>query len=128
MGTFVSKKCKDVHDESEKESMNEYIKSLEEQIVKLKTSKMSESDGLTLTSLDTTELRNISEQRISSIVESMLEDPDTNIPWLPDFVERKLYMNIFTIAMNMLERIIEDIKLHFMGHQIQMVVDPILKS
>ena len=118
-----------MREDSEKESMNAYIQSLEDQILKLKTvsSVHANPDGLTLTNLDASELRKMSEQRLSSIVQDMLDDPDTNIPWLPDFVERKLYMNIFTIAMNMFERVIEDTQLHFMGHQLQMVVDPILK-
>ena len=46
------------------------------------------------------------------------------IYWLPDVVERRLYKNIATIIINLLESTIENSDITFLGHKIRFVMDP----
>jgi len=47
----------------------------------------------------------ISEAKVDKFVEKILKDQDINIGYFPDFVERKIYKNVFTILVNVLDEI-----------------------
>ena len=48
----------------------------------------------------------ISKEAIEKYVEKILENKDMNISYLPDFVEKKIYENVFSITLNLLDDII----------------------
>jgi hypothetical protein len=67
----------------------------------------------------------ISESRISELVEKMIANKSVNIGILPNYVERHLYKNLLTTLMGMLEEVINESKIEFMGHRIVMKLVPI---
>lgn len=89
---------------------------------------MNKDTGLSLTTLSNKEIKIQSEKKIEEFVQNILDNPDTNISWLPDVVERRLYNNIATIIINLLESTIENSDITFLGHKIRFVMDPQLDS
>ena len=57
-------------------------------------------------------------------MDKILKDPSTNIYWLPDVVERKLYENIATVALNAIESTLDTSQVNFLGHKLRFIVDP----
>jgi len=150
MGTFCSTKKKDnldyqindqlnkiipviqqSHQQNKLKDENEYIKkvniSLMKEINQLKEN-MNKDTGLSLTTLSNKEIKIQSDKKIDEFVQNILDNPDTNIAWLPDVVERRLYKNICTIIINLLESTIENSDITFLGHTIRFVMDPQLDS
>jgi len=111
----------------ENKYLNEVNLSLEKEIANLK-SNISTDGGLSLTGLSTTELRLASEKNIDEYIQKILDNPDTNVNWMPDIVEKKIYKNIALIALNALETTIENSDIKFLGHRIKFVMDPDVKT
>ncbi len=119
------------HQQNKIKDENEYLKkvnlSLTKEINQLKEN-MNKDTGLSLTTLSNKEIKIQSEKKIEEFVQNILDNPDTNISWLPDVVERRLYKNIATIIINLLESTIENSDITFLGHTIRFVMDPQLDS
>lgn len=119
------------HQQNKIKDENEYLKkvnlSLIKEINQLKEN-MNKDTGLSLTTLSNKEIKIQSEKKIEEFVQNILDNPDTNISWLPDVVERRLYKNIATIIINLLESTIENSDITFLGHKIRFVMDPQLDS
>lgn len=115
-----------MHDE------NVYLKevntSLEKEIAVLKSNISQVDGGLSLTNLDTTALRIQSEKNIDEYIQKILDNPSTNIKWMPDVVEKQIYKNIMRLVLNAMESTVETSKIQFLGHQLAFVMDPIIKS
>ena len=69
-------------------------------------------------------LKAISKKRIEDYTEFLIQDKETNIGWMPDFVERKLYRNVFEILINLLTGIAESTSLKILGHEITLDLEP----
>ena len=69
-------------------------------------------------------LHELSKKNILTLVEKILKDKDVNIGYLPDFVEKQIYLNVFTIIIGLIENITEDIKVEILGHQLNLVINP----
>ena len=119
------------HQQNKIKDENEYLKkvnlSLIKEINQLKEN-LNKDTGLSLTTLSNKEIKIQSEKKIEEFVQNILDNPDTNISWLPDVVERRLYKNIATIIINLLESTIENSDITFLGHKIRFVMDPQLDS
>ena len=70
------------------------------------------------------DLLKLSKIRINQFVEKILEDENVNIKYLPDFVERQIYRNVFTILINLLENILETTSIKFLGHNLTFDINP----
>ena len=103
---------------------------LESQLRELKEQVRANSQGqnLSMTAIPDNELKQLSEARIDECIAQMLSNPDINISWLPDVVERKLYKNIAMVALNIIESTLENSHVEFMGHRLRFVVDPTLEQ
>lgn len=66
----------------------------------------------------------ISKSQIDSFVEKLLSDKNVNVKYLPDFVERQIYRNVFTILLGLIENMADSTEIHIMGHRIVMHVAP----
>ncbi len=64
------------------------------------------------------EMLSISKHKIEEFVDKMLKDPNVNIGYIPDFAERKIYINIFGIILGLMDNLIDTTKVEFMGHKI----------
>ena len=119
------------HQQNKLKDESEYLKkvnlSLMKEINQLKEN-MNKDTGLSLTSLSSKKVKIQSEKKIEEFVQNILDNPDTNISWLPDVVERRLYKNIATIVVNLLESTIENSDITFLGYKIRFVMDPQLDS
>mgnify|MGYP003980285791 FL=1 len=126
---ITNQESKNTHTINKLTDENEYLKTinntLEKEISVLK-SNISSDGGLSLTNLSTSELRIISEKNVDVIIDKILSNPDTNIKWMPDVVEKKIYKNIAMIALNAFETTIENSGIHFLGQRIKFVMDPII--
>lgn len=60
---------------------------------------------------------------IRKYIKEMLEDENANIGWMPDFVEKKIYENVFTLLLGLLETNIEKTNLEILGHKIKLSLD-----
>lgn len=70
------------------------------------------------------DLKELSKDRIDIIVDDLLKNEDINIKYFPDWVEKKLYTNVFTILVGIIENILEDASINFLGHQISFQLKP----
>jgi len=66
----------------------------------------------------------ISKEKINEFVDELLKDENINIKYLPDYVEKQLYRNIFTIAVGVLDKILNTTELNMIGHQIKLSIEP----
>jgi hypothetical protein len=73
-----------------------------------------------------TKLNEISRKRINKFVEEILDDQNINIKYLPDFVERQIYRNVFNILINLLDNLFDKTTLRFMGHKLTFDLQPLL--
>lgn len=60
----------------------------------------------------------VSKQLIHDYVNKMLENPQINIGYMPDFVEKQMYKNVFNMMLNVLDHVLETTKVELMGHEI----------
>jgi len=110
---------------------NEYLKSVNsslEKEVQILKENVSPENGVSLTDLSNKELRDRSEANINKYIEAILANPDTNIGWLPDIVERRIYKNIATLLLNAMETTVKSSEIKILGHRLRFAMDPIIES
>lgn len=78
-----------------------------------------------LDEIDTKPGSKLSKERLNEIVENMIQDENVNIDYLPDWVERKIYRNVFTILINLLDESLETTKVKLLGHQINFNIEAV---
>ena len=64
-------------------------------------------------------IKELSKIKIEEFVEKLISDEQLNINWLPDYVERQIYFNVFNIIMRLLTDVLEDTSLELIGHKIK---------
>ena len=69
-------------------------------------------------------LSNLSEHKIDEFVEEILKNKDINIGYFPDYVEKRIYKNVFTILINLLDNIVETSSVQLLGHEIKFDFSP----
>lgn len=67
---------------------------------------------------------NLSSERVDEFVERLLQDPNISIKYLPDFVERQIYRNVFMVFMGLLQSIVDSSALEVIGHQLKFSLEP----
>jgi polyhydroxyalkanoate synthesis regulator phasin len=73
---------------------------------------------------DKVKLSELSKERVDAFVEELLNDENVNIKYLPDFVERQIYRNVFSLLINVLENMLNTTNVQFMGHTITFDLKP----
>ena len=72
---------------------------------------------------ETTE-KEVSMENIQTYVDELLTNPSTNIPYLPDYVERKIYTNVFEKLYQLLDKILNNMRINLpAGHEIVVRLD-----
>lgn len=94
------------------ESLKEMNKSLENQL--------AQQSNINSVSLNKkrSRLAKLSEKKIDEFVKEILQNKNINIKYFPDFVEEKIYKNIFTILVNLLDHLIDTTSIQLLGHEI----------
>jgi len=105
---------------SEKEKNKNLILELEnskKQIEDMK--KIINNIDLSSNTIKKDNIKELSKIKIEEFVEKLISDEQLNINWLPDYVERQIYFNVFNIIMRLLTDILEDTSLELIGHKIK---------
>jgi hypothetical protein len=105
---------------SEKEKNKNLILELEnskKQIEDMK--KIINNIDLSSNTIKKDNIKQLSKIKIEEFVEKLISDEQLNINWLPDYVERQIYFNVFNIIMRLLTDILEDTSLELIGHKIK---------
>jgi len=74
-------------------------------------------------SIDSTKSK-LSQEQIDQFVEGLLNDENVNIKYLPDYVERQLYRNMFTILLEVIKHTTNTAEIKFLGHTMTFVITP----
>ena len=122
MGACIS--CEQTRSDPAEENryLNTRVLELESKLAKLEESKLVPGPNLSL--LSAVSLKGLSQRRVDEFVNGLLSNPDTNISWLPDAVESRLYRNVATMGLASLESVLEGSNITIMGHKISFVLDP----
>lgn len=83
----------------------------------LKAEKVKELADLVQDEVDSGAL---SEKQIRLFVEELLDDDSINIDYFPDYVEKKIYINVFNLLLGLLNKTVGSTSIKFMGHEITM--------
>jgi hypothetical protein len=67
---------------------------------------------------------NVSEDRIREVVNRFLENEEVNIGFVPDAVERRIYINVIKILLNLAQEMSKDASVSFLGHEITFTLAP----
>jgi len=59
----------------------------------------------------------IDPRAVDDYVDKLMET--SNIAYLPDYVERKLYVNMFTVLLRMVDDVLEKSSIQLLGHEIR---------
>lgn len=70
------------------------------------------------------QLQELSQQKIDEFVEKLLNNKNVNIGYLPDFVERQIYKNVFSLLLGILDNTLTSTKINFMGHELLLTMGP----
>lgn len=60
----------------------------------------------------------LSEDQIKIFVEELLKDQDVNIGVIPDWAERRIYENVFTMLIGLIRKTVDTSSVKFMGHKV----------
>lgn len=74
---------------------------------------------------DKGKITQLSQKRIHEFVQNMLKDPNVNISYLPDWVEEKIYINVFMIMMGILDETLSSTSVRFLGHNMTFNFEPL---
>ena len=61
---------------------------------------------------------------IKKLVNHLLENDNINNTYIPDFIERKLYENIFTLLIGLLKDTLENANIKFLNQNIRFKITP----
>jgi len=101
---------------SELKKQNESLKKINQDLER----KLKEFHEVQLESHDTIKnlkpLGQISKDRINQSVERMINNSGVNISYIPDFVERQIYRNVFGILISLVDELSSQTSLEVLGH------------
>ena len=110
----------------ENDSLREINRKLESSLI---TEEIERLEGLeTSIPLRNTSTNSVSPQKISFFVEQLLQNEEINIKYFPDPIERQLYRNVFKMALELVNKVISESKIEFMGHVITLHMEPIVEN
>lgn len=110
---------------SENLQLNKRLLILEEEITKIKNNS-SKKSNLSEESLNA--LENKMQASVKKLVNDMLKNNSINSSFIPDYIERKLYINIFTVLISMIKEVIEDTSINIFNQNIKFSMEPLANS
>ena len=70
----------------------------------------------------------VSLEVVDEIVEEMLSDPNSNLPFVPDFVERQMLQKAVLYMLSALAKAVDSSNVETMGHEVVMSMRPVQKK
>jgi hypothetical protein len=102
---------------AENSKLLEGIKKKEDELSSLKSAKICKKK-----STDVFERR--MKESVKSLVDEMLENNKINNSYIPDFIERKLYENVFTVIISLLKETLENTSIKLLNQNITLNIEP----
>jgi len=68
--------------------------------------------------------RQLSKEKVNEFVNNLLDDHAVNINYLPDFVEKQIYKNVFNLLIGLLNKSLGSISINFLGHELTFMITP----
>lgn len=62
-------------------------------------------------------------EKVSKYVDEMLKDASINIEYFPDYIERKIYRNVFNLVLNLMDHVLETTELKLFGNELQITIN-----
>lgn len=69
-------------------------------------------------------LQKLSKDKINEFVKKLLVDQTVNINYLPDFVEKQIYKNVFSLLIGLLNNTLSTTSIKFLGHELTFMIKP----
>ena len=69
-------------------------------------------------------LQELSKIKVDEFVEKLLNDENVNIGYLPDFVERQIYKNVFNLIIGLLNNTLSTTSVKLLGHELTFMITP----
>ena len=67
----------------------------------------------------------VSSTAIDEFVEGLLADPETNVAYVPDMIERPLERKMLLVLMKSVAQLVDSASIQFMGHEIVLEMRPV---
>ena len=96
---------------NENATLSARLLDLEEEIKKLKS-----NSGISTESIEAFEKR--MQGSVKKMVDDMLENDSVNSSIIPDYIEKKIYTNVFTILIGIMKEVLEDTKINIFNQNI----------
>lgn len=65
-----------------------------------------------------------SNERIEQYIDELLADDEINQAFVPDVMERAMYRNVLRLSVRLLERLLRESRVEFLGHTIKFTIEP----
>ena len=65
---------------------------------------------------------------IEKLVSEMLKNENVNSSYIPDYVEKKIYTNVFTLLIGMMKEVLEDTSINILNQKISFTMNPLENS
>jgi len=107
---------------NENNNLKEEIKALKQKVISLEEVIGKPNANSTTVSMQALEER--LQVSVAKLVDNMLENDNVNSSIIPDYVERKIYTNVFTILIGIMKETIDDTSINLLNQNIKFVMTP----
>jgi hypothetical protein len=104
---------------------NDLIKQLEslkninsELVEKLQKAEQENIEKITQEVSEKNKVKLLSKKQVKIFVDNILKKESVNVGVIPDFVEKKIYQNIFNTLISLVDSVLENTKIIIMGHEV----------
>ena len=98
-------------------TLSSHILYLEDEIKKLRS-----NSGISTESIYQFEKK--MQGSVKKMVDDMLDNDSVNSSIIPDYIEKKIYTNVFTILIGIMKEVLEDTKINIFNQSISLKMEP----
>lgn len=69
----------------------------------------------------------LSKMKIEEYINSLLNNENVNITYIPDIAEKQMYINIFSLIINILDETLKKTSVKFLGHELIFELKPVVE-
>lgn len=122
MGHLISKKKNKKKIIESKQEKDERITFLEKELERYRVAEQGVKNEMNAEAKHQTALA------IKHFVDSLIEDEDINIPYVPDCIERRIYRNVLKLVLGTADRVLQSTFIELLGHRIRFDLEPVSPS
>lgn len=126
--TIVKMKDQEYHEklldyQKQLETLQEINKNLEKKLCDISIEANEVPITKTTKTNNTQVFSELSKQKIHEAVDRMIDNDAVNVKYLPDFVERQIYKNVFNIILGLLTEFVGGSSIELLGHEITLAIN-----